>query len=201
MKEQSIAGATESRPVWESLERFARQGVQRLLQQVLEEEVEQAPRSARASASEPPEARMVAHVTTRRKGSTVHRYSSYRCSFATHKGPAVCLHRVGYRQDRLEAALLEKFREAMTPQMIDALAQAVNAQPNSGPRRGWPNSPLTLRWRALRFSSETFQKPWDEGGAARRSGGWRRGPGCRRRPYRGCSTTTPGSARRRGAAC
>ena len=80
------------------------------------------------SASEPPEARMVAHVTTRRKGSTVHRYSSYRCSFATHKGPAVCLHRVGYRQDRLEAALLEKFREAMTPQMIDALAQAVNAQ-------------------------------------------------------------------------
>jgi len=28
--------------VWESLERFARQGVQRLLQQVLEEEVEQA---------------------------------------------------------------------------------------------------------------------------------------------------------------
>jgi transposase-like protein len=42
MKEQSIAGATESRPVWESLEGFARQGVQRLLQQVLEEEVEQA---------------------------------------------------------------------------------------------------------------------------------------------------------------
>jgi len=41
MKEQSIAGATESRPVWESLERFARQGVQRLRQQVLEEEVEQ----------------------------------------------------------------------------------------------------------------------------------------------------------------
>jgi transposase-like protein len=41
MKEQSIAGAAESRPVWESLERFARQGVQRLLQQVLEEEVEQ----------------------------------------------------------------------------------------------------------------------------------------------------------------
>jgi transposase-like protein len=41
MKEQSIAGATESRPVWESLEAFARQGVQRLLQQVLAEEVEQ----------------------------------------------------------------------------------------------------------------------------------------------------------------
>lgn len=42
MKEQSIVGATESRPVWESLEAFARQGVQRLLQQLLEEEVEQA---------------------------------------------------------------------------------------------------------------------------------------------------------------
>ena len=42
MKEQSIVGATESRPVWESLEAFARQGMQRLLQQLLEEEVEQA---------------------------------------------------------------------------------------------------------------------------------------------------------------
>ena len=42
MKEQSIIEVGESRPVWESLEGFARQGVQRLLQQVLEEEVEQA---------------------------------------------------------------------------------------------------------------------------------------------------------------
>ncbi len=41
MKEKSITGATESRPVWESLETLARQGVQRLLQQLLEEEVEQ----------------------------------------------------------------------------------------------------------------------------------------------------------------
>jgi transposase-like protein len=41
MKEQSIAGAMESRPVWENLEAFARQGVQRLLQRLLEEEVEQ----------------------------------------------------------------------------------------------------------------------------------------------------------------
>ena len=41
MKEQSIIEVGESRPVWESLEGFARQGVQRLLQQVLEEEVEQ----------------------------------------------------------------------------------------------------------------------------------------------------------------
>jgi len=42
MKEQSIIEVGESRPVWESLEGFARQGVQRLLQWVLEEEVEQA---------------------------------------------------------------------------------------------------------------------------------------------------------------
>jgi hypothetical protein len=31
MKEQSIIEVGESRPVWESLEGFARQGVQRLL--------------------------------------------------------------------------------------------------------------------------------------------------------------------------
>jgi len=42
VKEKSTEGAAESRPVWESLEAFARQEVQRLLQQLLEEEVEQA---------------------------------------------------------------------------------------------------------------------------------------------------------------
>jgi transposase-like protein len=41
MKEQSIIEVGESRPVWESLEALARQGVQRLLQQLLEDEVEQ----------------------------------------------------------------------------------------------------------------------------------------------------------------
>lgn len=41
MNEQSIIEVGESRPVWESLEAFARQGVQRLLQQLLEDEVEQ----------------------------------------------------------------------------------------------------------------------------------------------------------------
>ena len=40
MKEQSTETCPESRPTWESREAFARQGVQRLLQQVLEEEVE-----------------------------------------------------------------------------------------------------------------------------------------------------------------
>jgi len=41
MKEQSIIEVGESRPVWASLEAFARQGVQRLLQHLLEEEVEE----------------------------------------------------------------------------------------------------------------------------------------------------------------
>src|SRR5713226_3823101 len=41
MKEKSIGTGAESRPTWESLEALARQGVQRLLQQLLEEEVEQ----------------------------------------------------------------------------------------------------------------------------------------------------------------
>jgi hypothetical protein len=42
MKEQSTERAAESRPVWEGLEAFARRAVQRLLQQVLEEQVEEA---------------------------------------------------------------------------------------------------------------------------------------------------------------
>src|SRR4029453_10859456 len=41
MKEKSTGTGAESRPTWESLEAFARQGIQRLLQQLLEEEVEQ----------------------------------------------------------------------------------------------------------------------------------------------------------------
>ena len=41
MKEKSTGTGAESRPTWESLEAFARQGVQRLLQQLLEDEVEQ----------------------------------------------------------------------------------------------------------------------------------------------------------------
>src|SRR5713226_2968780 len=41
MKEKSTETGPESRPVWESLETFARQDVQRRLQQLLEEEVEE----------------------------------------------------------------------------------------------------------------------------------------------------------------
>jgi hypothetical protein len=38
----------------------------------------------------------------------------YRCGFAKTKGPAVCPHGPGYRQERIEGALLAKFREAIT---------------------------------------------------------------------------------------
>jgi hypothetical protein len=58
----------------------------------------------------------------------VYRAGWYRCSFAADKGPAVCGHRVWYRQDRLEGSLVAKFREAMTPPIIDALTRAVNAE-------------------------------------------------------------------------
>jgi hypothetical protein len=55
MKEQSIIEVGESRPGWEALETYAREGIRRLLQHMLEEEVEEAPAppSSRAS-SRPP---------------------------------------------------------------------------------------------------------------------------------------------------
>ena len=42
MKEKSIIEVEESRPGWEALEAYAREGVRRLLQHLLEEEVEEA---------------------------------------------------------------------------------------------------------------------------------------------------------------
>ena len=42
MKEQSIIEVGESRPGWEALETYAREGIRRLLQHMLEEEVEEA---------------------------------------------------------------------------------------------------------------------------------------------------------------
>lgn len=73
-------------------------------------------------------ARMRAQTAVKRKRDRVYRAGWYRCSFAADKGPTVCGHRVWYRQDRLEGALLAKFREAMTPPIINALTQAVNAE-------------------------------------------------------------------------
>ena len=42
MNEQSIIEVGASRPGWETLEAYAREGIRRLLQQMLEEEVEEA---------------------------------------------------------------------------------------------------------------------------------------------------------------
>src|SRR5260370_19485556 len=77
-------------------------------------------------------ARMVAQTTTRKKGTEVYRYGVYRCGFAKTKGPAVCTHGTGYRQERLEGAVVAKFRETMTAPMIDALARMGNAQLEAG---------------------------------------------------------------------
>ena len=41
MKEKSIIEVGESRPAWEALEAYAREGIQRLLQGLLEEEMEE----------------------------------------------------------------------------------------------------------------------------------------------------------------
>jgi len=38
----------------------------------------------------------------------------------------VCRPSVGYRRDRLEAALLEKFHAAMAPPMVETLTRVVN---------------------------------------------------------------------------
>ena len=71
---------------------------------------------------------MRAQTAIKRKRGHLYRAGWYRCSFAADKGPAVCGHRVWYRQDRLEGALIAQFREAMTPPIVDALTRAVNAE-------------------------------------------------------------------------
>jgi site-specific DNA recombinase len=73
-------------------------------------------------------ARMIAQTATRRRRGKVYSYGWYRCGFAANKGPTVCGHRVWYRQDRLEAALVGRFREAITPARVEALAAAINAR-------------------------------------------------------------------------
>jgi DNA invertase Pin-like site-specific DNA recombinase len=79
-------------------------------------------------------ARMIAQRTTRRKAGRVYGYGWYRCSFAAHKGPAVCTHGTWYRQDPLEAVLLEKFRAATTAPMLDALVRLVSQRVDAAGR-------------------------------------------------------------------
>jgi site-specific DNA recombinase len=73
-------------------------------------------------------ARMTVQPSQRRKNGKGYRYGYYTCSFAKTKGPAICDHRVLYRQDRLEATLVAWFREATTPDMVTALVSTVNAK-------------------------------------------------------------------------
>jgi hypothetical protein len=73
-------------------------------------------------------ARMRAQTAVKRRKGHVYRAGWYRCAFAADKGPSVCRHRTWYRQDRLEGALVERFKAAMTPAMIEALTEAVNAR-------------------------------------------------------------------------
>jgi site-specific DNA recombinase len=72
-------------------------------------------------------ARMHAVTFTRRKGDRAYERKWYVCGFAKDKGPAVCRHRVYYPREWLEGAIAEKFRQAMTPAVVDALVCAVNA--------------------------------------------------------------------------
>jgi site-specific DNA recombinase len=65
-------------------------------------------------------ARMIAQTATRRRRGRVYRYGWYRCGFAASKGPAVCGHGVWYSQDRLEATLIGRFRDATVPGCDDA---------------------------------------------------------------------------------
>ena len=69
---------------------------------------------------------MVGQTFRRRKGPHVYESSWYRCGFATTKGSAVCAHGRGYHRHRLEAAVLARFRAAMTPPMISTLTEFVN---------------------------------------------------------------------------
>jgi hypothetical protein len=73
------------------------------------------------------EARMTGQTATRWKDGRPYRYGWCRCGFAAAKGPSVCAHSVGYRQDRLEATVLERSRTAMTPAMLERLTRMINA--------------------------------------------------------------------------
>jgi site-specific DNA recombinase len=71
-------------------------------------------------------ARITIQASTRRKNGHVYRYGRYRCSFHVAKGPAVCPNGMSIRQDVLETTLLERFKSALTPAMVDYLVSSAN---------------------------------------------------------------------------
>jgi len=71
-------------------------------------------------------ARITIQTSQRKKHGVVYRYGRYRCSFHVTKGPAVCSNTMSIRQDVLDEKLLETFKTALTPAMIDYLVTATN---------------------------------------------------------------------------
>ena len=69
---------------------------------------------------------MVGQTFRRQKGPHVYESSWYRCGLAATKGSTVCAHGRGYHRQRLEAAVLARFRAAMTPPMVSTLTELVN---------------------------------------------------------------------------
>jgi len=63
--------------------------------------------------------------TRKKRSGASYTDSWYVCGFAKDKGPHVCQHRVWYRRDWLEAAIVDRFRYAMTPQVIEVIVQTV----------------------------------------------------------------------------
>ena len=71
-------------------------------------------------------ARITIQTSQRKKNGVVYRYSRYRCSFHVTKGPAVCANSMSIRRDVLDATLLERFKTALTPEMLEYLVTATN---------------------------------------------------------------------------
>jgi site-specific DNA recombinase len=71
-------------------------------------------------------ARITIQTSQRKKNGVVYRYRRYRCSFHVAKGPSICSNSMSVPQASLEAGLIEKFSNALTPEMIDYLVAATN---------------------------------------------------------------------------
>ncbi|HKX01482.1 MAG TPA: recombinase family protein, partial [Methylomirabilota bacterium] len=99
-------------------------------------------------------ARMTARTITRKKNGTAYRYGWYACSFAVQKGPAVCGHARWYRRERLEGALLDRFREATTPSMVETITRLINAR-LAAAFRGRDAHAEQLKAEILRLERET----------------------------------------------
>ena len=72
-------------------------------------------------------ARITIQTSQRKKNGVVYRYRRYRCSFHVAKGPSICANRMSIPQPVLDARVVEKFRSALTPEMIDYLVASTNA--------------------------------------------------------------------------